>query len=218
MSKKSVIIILCIILLTSVGSIFLLKSNNKKENQPTSDTSSYADFVSRTETENTMNKAPEKFSYTLKSEYKSRDEVLSEIESLKVYYLDYCVNKTAEEIDFADASYKSLSKTLNDWLYIFPPSDLEILTEKERMLEQSVFFKKENLTFDKNSFRKNPTSENYDKIKSSKDAYDNAAKVLKEYEKEKITIDETLEKLGVQNSRTLENYYKQIEAAKADSK
>ena len=96
MSKKSVIIILCIILLTSVGSIFLLKSNNKKENQPTSDTSSYADFVSRTETENTMNKAPEKFSYTLKSEYKSRDEVLSEIESLKVYYLDYCVNKTAE--------------------------------------------------------------------------------------------------------------------------
>ncbi len=215
---KRYVIILSILLITIVGSILLIKSNHKAEIASLSDTSSHTDFVSQTETENKMNTALEKFSYTLKSEYKSREEVLTEKENLKVYYLDYCVNKTAEEIDFADTSYKNLLKTLNDWLYIFPPSDSEILTEKERMLEQAIFFKEEDLMFAKNSYKNNPTSEKYEKIKRLKEIYNNAEKVLKEYKKGKITIDEALEKLEVQNSRTLENYYKQIEAAKSDNK
>lgn len=213
MSKK-IVIIFIIIFITFVGCVCLFKFDNKTKCQPISDNLSYTDSLNQIETEYTINVTPKEFIFTLKKEYTSREEILLEIEKLKEYYFDYCVNKTVEEIELADTSYKSLLKILNDHLNSFLPSDLEILTEKERMLKQYVFFKKEDLTFAKNSYKNNPVSENSEKVKRAKNSYDNAEKILKKYEKKEITIDEALEKLGVQNSRTLENYYKQIEAAK----
>ena len=87
----------------------------------------------------------------------------------------------------------------------------EIIAEKERLLNQYVFFKEEDLYIAENNLEKNSPEEAAKELDRAKENYKKAVDVQKQYEAKEITIDDALEKLNIPPSKMLQKYYEQNE-------
>ncbi len=134
----------------------------------------------------------EKFEFNLKENYSSREEVLAEDKRLTDAYYAYEVGKSADEYKDDFEEYKSLQKVLGIELLKFPPSDEEILAQKEKRLNQRVWGYEEDIFY----YEKN---ENKDEqvLNNIKTLYNQAVSVRDDYNSGKITIDKALEELGI---------------------
>ncbi len=167
------------------------------------------------ETENIIK--PVDFQYQLKENYSSREEILIEREKLENAYYEYGNNVSREDFEEAEVIYDQLDSQLFTLLNSYPPTENEILSEKEYMLNMHVSMCAEDIYFLKIRYSGKPTDELLNRISDCEKKYNYALEIQGMYKSNQITIDKALEKLGVQNSLTLENYYKQIEAAKSDN-
>lgn len=155
------------------------------------------------------------FEFSLAETYTSREEILKEREALEIFYYDYQVGRRREEYSDEYEKYVNLDNELYSMLYIYPPSEQEILDEKERMLNEKVAACMESLSFSKKyADSHNLTNEEKERIEELYKEYIEASEIKDNYDSGKITIDTALEILEVEPTRLLLSYYEQIEAAK----
>ena len=167
------------------------------------------------ETENVTK--PVVFQYQLKENYSSREEILIEKEKLENAYYEYGNNVSREDFEKAGVIYDQLDSQLFTLLYSYPPTENEILSEKEYMLNMHVSMCAEDIYFLKIRYTSKPTEELLSRINDCEEKYNYALEIQEMYKNNKITIDEALNKLSIENSNTLEIYYSQIEAAKSNN-
>lgn len=213
----TVIILVCtLILLLSACSnnsdTEITQTTNKtvEENNTNSDAESSSASAQATSIDN--NSAV--FSYPIKDFYSSREEIEAEKEALSTSYYKFEVGKDLHTRENAEEAYKNYMKILGEWLDKYPPSEKDILSEKERMLNQNLTFAKDDLSYAKRSYEKNPTPENKEKVERFEKNYENAKFTLEQYNNGEITIDDALEKENIATSKLLEQYYEQIENVK----
>lgn len=151
----------------------------------------------------------EVFSYPIKDFYESREEVEKEIDAIQESYLTFKVGKDSNTCTKAKEIYAGYMKTMQTWLDMYPPESQEIIAEKERLLNQYVFFKEEALYIAENNLEKNSPEEAAKELDRAKENYKKAVDVQKQYEAKEITIDDALEKLNIPPSKMLQEYYEQ---------
>ncbi len=141
----------------------------------------------------------ETFSYEIKEKYSSRAEIEAESERLESVYLQYIVEKNEELNEQANEIYNKRNKELYYLLKKIPCSDEDILKEKERMIEQDVFFEKDFVIYaEKMVLDKEEQKKIYEAAKAVEDSY----------KKGEITIDEALFKLNITMSTNLKTLYR----------
>ena len=157
--------------------------------------------------------------FQLKKHYTSREDVLKEIENLNSIYYNFTTeNKTDADLKERAEKYAKLTETLNNLLYTYPPSEEDILNEKERMLDEQIGFRYEDYFYYKNGIDEQNLSESEKIFKQELyNKYLTDLNVQNDYKSGKITIDEALDTLKIEPSSTLENYYLQIEVAKSNN-
>lgn len=161
----------------------------------------------------------EEFNFTIQETYSSREEILKEKDALENAYYDYLVGRRTDDTVAEHEKYMQLSNELHSMLYVYPPSENEILSEKERMLNEKVFFHEDDYeNYKKGIDDKDLTDEEKQTRENLYKNYLKASEVKNNYNSGELTIDEALELLKIEPSRLLLSYYEQIEAAKSDSK
>lgn len=161
----------------------------------------------------------EEFNFTIQETYSSREEILKEKDALENAYYDYLVGRRTDDTVAEHEKYMQLSNELHSMLYVYPPSENEILSEKERMLNEKVFFHEDDYeNYKKGIDDKDLTDKERQTRKNLYENYLKALEVKNNYTTSKLTIDEALDILEIEPSRLLLSYYNQIEAAKSDSK
>ncbi len=147
--------------------------------------------------EDNLKSTATQFTYVLKETYKSRNEIKQELDSLERAYYNFIVNKDTETKNAAEKKYIECEKILFEWLNRFSPDDEEILKEKEHLLDQKVFFDKEDLFMVEKTFDKYPPDTAKEKLEYAKKEYEHSCSVSEAYKNGEITIDEALEKIGI---------------------
>lgn len=161
----------------------------------------------------------EEFNFTIQEIYSSREEILKEKDALEDAYYDYLVGRRTVDTVAEHEKYMQLSNELHSMLYVYPPSENEILSEKERMLNEKVFFHEDDYeNYKKGIDDKDLTDEEKQTRENLHKNYLKASEVKNNYNSGELTIDEALDLLKIEPSRLLLSYYEQIEAAKSDSK
>ena len=161
----------------------------------------------------------EEFNFTIQETYSSREEILKEKDALENAYYDYLVGRRTDDTVAEHEKYMQLSNELHSMLYVYPPSENEILSEKERMLNEKVFFHEDDYeNYKKGIDDKDLTDEEKQTRENLYKNYLKASEVKNNYNSGELTIDEALDLLKIEPSRLLLSYYEQIEAAKSDSK
>ena len=161
----------------------------------------------------------EEFNFTIQETYSSREEILKEKDALENAYYDYLVGRRTDDTVAEHEKYMQLSNELHSMLYVYPPSENEILSEKERMLNEKVFFNEDDYkNYKKGIDDKDLTDKERQTRKNLYENYLKALEVKNNYTTSKLTIDEALDILEIEPSRLLLSYYNQIESAKSDSK
>lgn len=183
---------------------------NTTETKPTETT---------TNTDNKNNVIVENdFDFQIKGTYNSRKAVLNEIDKLRDAYYNFEAGKSYEEVESAKKLYNQYLAELNALLFVYPPSEQEILEEKEKMLNSRVELCKQDYFYYKNGIDDSKLNESEKKQKQKYfDEYQFVSSIQNEYIAGKITIDEALETLEIKPSSTLKIYYDQIESAKSNN-
>ncbi len=147
--------------------------------------------------EDNTNSDTTQFIYDLKKTYTSRDEIKQELDRLETAYYNFIVNKNIEARNAAEKKYDECEKILFEWLERFPPDDAEILKQKENLLNQKVFFDKEDLFVAEKNLANDSPDIAKEKLEYAKKEYEHSCSVSKAYENGEITIEEALDKLGL---------------------
>lgn len=213
----TVIILVCtLILLLSACSnnsdTEITQTTNKTVEENNTNSDAESSFASAQTTSIDNNSAV--FSYPIKDFYSSREEIEAEKEALSTSYYKFEVGKDLHTRENAEEAYKNYMKILGEWLDKYPPSEKDILAEKERLLKQNLIFEKDDLYVAENNLANNPPEKAEEILKKAKEDYENAKLTLEQYNNGEITIDDALEKANIANSKLLEKYYEQIENAK----
>lgn len=160
----------------------------------------------------------EEFNFTIQETYSSREEILKEKDALENAYYDYLVGRRTDDTVAEHEKYMQLSNELHSMLYVYPPSENEILSEKERMLNEKVFFNEDDYkNYKKGIDDKDLTDKERQTRKNLYENYLKALEVKNNYTTSKLTIDEALDILEIEPSRLLLSYYNQIESAKSNN-
>lgn len=195
-----------------ISTLFLLCSCTKKPKNDIEDATIISTLNTTETNENVKpsdvitNNYTNTFFYEIKNTYSSRAEVEAEMEALQKEYLKFEVGKDSDARIKATETYTQYMKILGEWLDKYPPEDAEILAEKERLLNQYVFFQKEDLYIAENNLERNPPDEAAENLARAKENYNKAVKVQKQYDAGEITIDMALEILNVPPSKMLNEY------------
>ena len=208
MKKQSLIVIF--IEVATLGVLLTGCSNNNKAENTVSTTIAYNIHVNQTTNELSNNKS-KIFSYPIKDFYSSREEIEAEKDAITKSYYQFEVGKDSQTKEKAKETYRSYMKIMGEWLDKYPPEEDEIIAEKERLLNQYVFFKEEDLYIAENNLEKNSPEEAAKELDRAKENYKKAVDVQKQYEAKEITIDDALEKLNIPPSKMLQKYYEQNE-------
>lgn len=208
MKKQSLIVIF--IGVVTLGVLLTGCSNNNKAENTVSTTIADSIHVNQTTNEISNNKSAI-FSYPIKDFYSSREEVEAEKDAITKSYYQFEVGKDSRTKEKAKETYRSYMKIMGEWLDKYPPEEDEIIAEKERLLNQYVFFKEEALYIAENNLEKNSPEEAAKELDRAKENYKKAVDVQKQYEAKEITIDDALEKLNIPPSKMLQKYYEQLE-------
>ena len=160
----------------------------------------------------------EEFNFTIQETYSSREEILKEKDALENAYYDYLVGRRTDDTVAEHEKYMQLSNELHSMLYVYPPSENEILSEKERMLNEKVFFNEDDYkNYKKGIDDKDLTDKERQTRKNLYENYLKALEVKNNYTTSKLTIDEALDILEIEPSRLLLSYYNQIESVKSNN-
>lgn len=160
----------------------------------------------------------EEFNFTIQEIYSSREEILKEKDALEDAYYDYLVGRRTVDTVAEHEKYMQLSNELHSMLYVYPPSENEILSEKERMLNEKVFFHEDDYeNYKKGIDDKDLTDEEKQTRENLYKNYLKALEVKNNYTTSKLTIDEALDILEIEPSRLLLSYYNQIESVKSNN-
>ena len=208
MKKQSLIVIF--IGVVTLGVLLTGCSNNNKAENTVITTIADSIHVNQTTNELSKNKS-EIFSYPIKDFYSSREEIEAEKDAIIKSYYQFEVGKDSQTKEKAKETYRNYMKIMSEWLDRYPPEEDEIIAEKERLLNQYVFFKEEALYIAENNLEKNSPEEAAKELDRAKENYKKAVDVQKQYEAKEITIDEALEKLNIPPSKMLQKYYEQLE-------
>lgn len=216
MKKHSKTIIFSSILIVILTTFIITISKNTAKSTDIID-SSPNNTLSIISSDNTT--LVEEFNFTIQETYSSREEILKEKDALENAYYDYLVGRRTDDTVAEHEKYMQLSNELHSMLYVYPPSENEILSEKERMLNEKVFFNEDDYkNYKKGIDDKDLTDKERQTRKNLYENYLKALEVKNNYTTSKLTIDEALDLLKIEPSRLLLSYYEQIEAAKSDSK
>lgn len=158
------------------------------------------------------------FEFSLAETYSSREEILKEQDALEDYYYEYLVGrKTKDTMDVREEYFK-IDAELHSMLYVYPPTEEEILAEKERMLKSEILYHADNYQNYKKGIKdEDLTFKEKNEKQKLYEEYLEASKIQSNYETGEITIDEALEILNLEPTRLLLSYYDQIEAAKSNN-
>ncbi|HZK22229.1 MAG TPA: hypothetical protein VFC76_08155 [Oscillospiraceae bacterium] len=144
------------------------------------------------------NSSATKFEYELKSSYNSREEVLREIDDLNTCYKYFCDKKESSVVSKAKETRDGLMNILEEKIKAYPPSDEEILKSKTYVMEQRIdglAMLVYTAEFDLNN---RPDNEEYRQIYQTRKAeYDEAKGIEDKYKNGEITVDQALERLGI---------------------
>ena len=216
MKKHSKTIIFSSILIVILTTFIITISKNAAKSTDIID-SSPNNTLSIISSDNTT--LVEEFNFTIQETYSSREEILKEKDALENAYYDYLVGRRTDDTVAEHEKYMQLSNELHSMLYVYPPSENEILSEKERMLNEKVFFHEDDYeNYKKGIDDKDLTDEEKQTRENLYKNYLKASEVKNNYNSGELTIDEALDLLKIEPSRLLLSYYEQIEAAKSDSK
>ena len=216
MKKHSKTIIFSSILIVILTTFIITISKNTAKSTDIID-SSPNNTLSIISSDNTT--LVEEFNFTIQETYSSREEILKEKDALENAYYDYLVGRRTDDTVAEHEKYMQLSNELHSMLYVYPPSENEILSEKERMLNEKVFFNEDDYkNYKKGIDDKDLTDKERQTRKNLYENYLKALEVKNNYTTSKLTIDEALDILEIEPSRLLLSYYNQIESAKSDSK
>lgn len=161
----------------------------------------------------------EEFNFTIQETYSSREEILKEKDALEDAYYDYLVGRRTVDTVAEHEKYIQLSNELHSMLYVYPPSENDILFEKERMLNENIFFHEDDYyNYKKGIDDKDLTDEERQTREKLHENYLKALEVKNNYNSGELTIDEALDILKIEPSRLLLSYYEQIKSAKTDNK
>lgn len=216
MKKHSKIIIFSSILIIIITTFIITSSKNTAKS---TDKSTITQNNSLSVISSDSTTLVEEFNFTIQETYSSREAILKEKDALENAYYDYLVGRRTVDTVAEREKYMQLSNELHSMLYVYPPSKNEILSEKERMLNEKVFFYEDDYENYKKGIDDNDlTNEEKQTREKLYENYLKALEVKNNYNFGEITIDEALEILKIEPSRLLLSYYDQIEAAKSDNK
>lgn len=215
MKKHSKTIIFSSILIVILTTFIITISKNTAKSTDIID-SSPNNTLSIISSDNTT--LVEEFNFTIQETYSSREEILKEKDALENAYYDYLVGRRTDDTVAEHEKYMQLSNELHSMLYVYPPSENEILSEKERMLNEKVFFNEDDYkNYKKGIDDKDLTDKERQTRKNLYENYLKALEVKNNYTTSKLTIDEALDILEIEPSRLLLSYYNQIESAKSNN-
>lgn len=215
MKKHSKTIIFSSILIVILTTFIITISKNTAKSTDIID-SSPNNTLSIISSDNTT--LVEEFNFTIQETYSSREEILKEKDALENAYYDYLVGRRSDDTVAEHEKYMQLSNELHSMLYVYPPSENEILSEKERMLNEKVFFNEDDYkNYKKGIDDKDLTDKERQTRKNLYENYLKALEVKNNYTTSKLTIDEALDILEIEPSRLLLSYYNQIESAKSNN-
>ena len=215
MKKHSKTIIFSSILIVILTTFIITISKNTAKSTDIID-SSPNNTLSIISSDNTT--LVEEFNFTIQETYSSREEILKEKDSLENAYYDYLVGRRTDDTVAEHEKYMQLSNELHSMLYVYPPSENEILSEKERMLNEKVFFNEDDYkNYKKGIDDKDLTDKERQTRKNLYENYLKALEVKNNYTTSKLTIDEALDILEIEPSRLLLSYYNPIESAKSNN-
>ncbi|MGN0527043.1 MAG: hypothetical protein ACI4IF_06365 [Acutalibacteraceae bacterium] len=208
--KKQSLWVLSLVIVTLVILLTGCSNNNNTQNAIDSTSQNVVkDNENSTIANELSDNGNEVFSYPIKDSYSSREEIEAEKDAITKSYLSFKVGKDTDTCTKAKETYNEYMKTMQTWLDKYPPESQEIMAEKERLLNQFVFFEEEALYVAENNLEKNSPDEAAKELDRAEKNYQKAVDVQKQYKDGEITIDEALEILDIPPSKMLQNYYEQ---------
>ena len=208
--KKTIIVSLILALFVVIAILVLpTKDSNRPINNTTtkavessssttkaSTTSSSSTRAGTNSTATTTPNTTQSFTYKLKNNYSSRDEILAEKNALETAYLLYCAARDSVAADETMIVFRGYIDILDKELEKYPASAAEVERQKAHELDQLVEIARLNLQSAQQERQAFPNDAQYQvKFDRRKQSYDDALAIQKEYQEGLISIQKATDRV-----------------------